>query len=354
MKAVEMRIVEPRWTRPVWTRQGQTFPVVVEGGAPEPLEMVLHTKDGVEPLAVVSIGRVAGQRSLWHMLCRVAEQTPDGLCAVEVISARAKALAPNSVCVLREFPGSFTFVHTSDLHLAEVGEKGLLDRRPLAEALVERINAFSPAFVLNTGDLVTRYDGEKRRLPDKLIWWQAREARRIFLKLQMPTFVIPGNHDVAFCVSRAAWTECMGAPWDRDTDDYGFDFGDCHFAALGGFVHCDEVTFAKGDHARTTEQLSWLRDDLRAAAHRRLRVVFVHYDYEGEIEKIVREEGCDLFLDGHAGRVAKGEFPCLRGRVAGGMALELWRVEDGVPSSEGRIGYEELGETPSLDVAAVM
>jgi 3',5'-cyclic-AMP phosphodiesterase len=76
-----------------------------------------------------------------------------------------------------------TFVHLSDTHVGRAA-----DAQAFARA-IEAINALDPAptFVLITGDLTDTFRG-----------WEVRKFKELTERLDMPTFIVPGNHDVSF------------------------------------------------------------------------------------------------------------------------------------------------------------
>ena len=333
-----MRIRDPRWSKGAWVGPGGEFSVIVEGGGDvegvwiEKCSAVTlgrvrrsdRARASVEKCSAVALGRhVArspsaerrGDRAPWsvererdrggsfrEITVRAPEGIGDGVYDLRVRCGGEDLREPHCVAVRRVFEDPFTFVHTSDLHLLKgMGEAAKAESCAAARDVVRRINAAGPAFVVDTGDLINRYDRNKDKMPDEIIRWQLERAREILLELRSPVYLCPGNHDLAFAACREAWARLMGRPWDRDTDDYGFDFGAYHFAVLDGFGYCDEVTWAKTEHAFTPGQIEWLRADLAASAGSRLRVLFSHYDYHSQMAGALETLNVDLFLYGHSG-----------------------------------------------------
>jgi predicted MPP superfamily phosphohydrolase len=356
----DRRVVAPRWICPALALPGQAFDLVVEGCATTDARVRLTgagdglsvTVESAEP--VIGVGAHVGH--LTRLRCRPESWPTVGqrLWQLEITMGHRREVAPNSVCLLAGQPREITLVHTSDLHLLLAQEGRLVERRGVARALVAAINALKPDLVLNTGDLISRYGVNQARLSDAQIRWQARQVRRIFSALEAPMFVIPGNHDLAFNASRAAWAEEMGLPWGRDTDDYCFDLGPARFIALDGRQYCDEITGNKLAPERSETQKAWLRDALRSSCSpSALRVVFTHYDYAGDIGPILAQEGCDLLLIGHTNAPPEGEAPWIDGHLSGTLALRVWHIRDGcaVPGQE--LTYAQLGVAPPFDEALI-
>jgi 3',5'-cyclic AMP phosphodiesterase CpdA len=110
---------------------------------------------------------------------------------------------------------SFFFIQMSDQQFGMYSGNGEFIRETdLYEKAVSHANRLSPAFILNTGDLVNSPGDES----------QLFEAMRITRKLDksIPVYSIPGNHDVADDPTEAS------LEWYRKRigkDRYFFDFG---------------------------------------------------------------------------------------------------------------------------------
>ena len=311
---MEPAIAEPRWTKPVLVLRGGSFRVLRGDGSFE---------------------------------CTVPQGAAEGLCDWRVATGARGAASPNSMCVLGGFKEPFTFLHTSDLHLVGRLPDGRVgDRSAVAEELVDAVNSLRPEFVINTGDLISRY-GENPRdvLPRDSVERQARRAKEILLRLEVPMFVTPGNHDVAFSWCREAWTEQMGGPAGGRTDDYSFDYGGYHFAALDGGAEYDERTLEPTRMDFSDEQLSWLADDMKRAVGSRLRFLFTHYDYTGRLCELLDELRVDMVMYGHSSPVAYERSDgavFVNGHLPGTRAYQLVTVDGGRISIEAGPLYREL------------
>ena len=297
-------IRSPRWTKPLIVMPEQVIQVVMEGMSDERLEVRLEKGD-----VNVALSIERQQRSMLNHVnctrldCMIVGQIPERLWDLTVSWAGGSVRAENSVQLVQQFADDFRFVHTTDLHLLRPASgKQMRNREAHADRLVEAINSIRPVFVLNTGDLINRYRRNATDiLPPRIINWQMRRVREIFLGLQVPMFVTAGNHDLAFPWCQSAWHTEMGSPWPRRTDDYSFDYGDYHFAALEASVDYDPKSYKVIRHRFYDEQLAWLEDDASKAKSARLRFLFCHYDYDHQLKTLVDRLSLNMVMYGHSG-----------------------------------------------------
>lgn len=296
-----LTIREPRWTKPALALAGTSFPLVIEGGTDPRAAAELQTTEASMPLSLQQRSMAeGGQFSLAE--CAIPPDVPPALYTLVVSADGRVSEAPNSVCVVRQSENPFTFIHTTDLHLLKGGAGGVIqDRQAVAEGLVTALNAEPAAFVINTGDVVSRYGaGAKDILEPEIVEWQITRVREIFSRLDKPMFLVPGNHERSFPWCRDAWARHMGEPWDCETDDYSFNYGPCHFTLLDASVQYDPETGEPRDVEFSGRQLSWLADDMQRSASSRVRILALHYDYRHQLpSSLLRELGVDLVLYGH-------------------------------------------------------
>jgi len=150
----------------------------------------------------------------------------------------------------------------SDLHLRSDGRllKGKVDTVAALDAAIEHLNALTPRpdLVLATGDLVNKAHVQDYRL-----------MRQHFERLEMPVFVLPGNHD------------------DRDMMRKNFvDLG--YLPADGPFLHyvledyplrligLDSKRDGHDGGEMCAARLQWL-DDALSAAPDRPTLIFMHH-----------------------------------------------------------------------------
>lgn len=247
-----------------------------------------------------------------------------------------------------------TFAHTSDLHLLVGGPEGIvLDRTPLVERLVALLNERRVAFVIDTGDLVSRYaTSPKAVLSPEAVRWQVERACELLARLDAPFYFTPGNHDVAFPWCREAWREAQPAWWPDGC--FSFDRGDCHFAMLDSSSEYDEHTLSPTRLSINEEHLDWLRADLRRAADRRLRLLFTHYDHQRQLDPLLEPLRVNGLFYGHAAPIACEQTPTpwTNGHLAGDRACQFVTVRGAEVSVEPGPRYDELGTAPPAGVCA--
>jgi len=270
---------------------------------------------------------------------------PGALYALEVRCGGARVTMPRTASMLPEDTSTLALLHCTDLHLlVPVAGVGMVDRSALFAALVDRINALRPDLVVCTGDVISRYDTDKRALPLSTIRWQIRRAVELLAPLEVPLYVTLGNHDAAFETTRGDWYAAMGGGWNGRTDEYSLDWGRAHLAMLDCFAHYDRQNVPLRS-SFTEGQLAWLRADLAAAPAGHLRLVFAHYDYHKQLPPLFPELGIDALFYGHA----KGMYPeqlaahgIWDGHLADTMAYNLVRLTAAGIASE-RVSWDSLG-----------
>lgn len=302
--AIPLRsIKEPRWTRPALVSGKGSFRVVAE--TTDEARFALIRGEESIPLKVVHVADEAS--GLAVRTCALPEEVKQGLYGLALMVGGECFLSPNAVYVETEPKEEGTFLHISDLHILKGGASDVLqDRSALIGRLVAWINARKPDFVVCTGDLISRYGARKAVLSDEVILWQAQRVQEALLSLEVPLFVVVGNHDRAFPSSRAAWQTYMGGTWNRDTDDYSFEYGPCYFAMLDGFAYYDEGNVGIAS-SFTVEQCAWLRAELLRAQGSRWRLLFIHYDYWRQLPELLEGLGVDMLFYGHS------DVPCISG-----------------------------------------
>lgn len=219
------------------------------------------------------------------------------------------------VAVEDEMDDEFYFVHITDTHMpthsyhyysgADTDSSEMDDMR----AVIDDINLINPAFVLLTGDVVN--EGE---LEDYLEWRSFTKAKRIMRELDVPIYVVGGNHDLGGWdstpppagVSRRNWWKFFGWRHLYDpppgepvyTQNYTFDYGGVHFIGLESYLNYDGWRpLYYGRQSFTSLQLEWLRADLASLDPSTPTVAFYHYDFGWLL--YYNPEDIDCMLWGH-------------------------------------------------------
>jgi 3',5'-cyclic AMP phosphodiesterase CpdA len=218
----------------------------------------------------------------------------------EAGGGRISESEPNCVGVVEDDDDSFVFLTLADIHVHGRGNSTLFHRQtdkgiaedgdPLffREAL-RQVNLIRPDFVLMLGD----YIRGQRRVGDLLREYE--EFREVLLELEVPAFLVPGNHDqyVNEIDGRRWYEENIGPTY------YSFQVGDCFFACLNSYrwpredrVVMNKILFMEprkwqgsvdsaameNDPGTFGGELAWLRDRLEEHRSSPLRVVALHHD----------------------------------------------------------------------------
>jgi predicted MPP superfamily phosphohydrolase len=288
----------------------------------------------------------------------------------------------HAVAVRDAIDDDFYFVQITDTHLPthrfyyQPGADSDTTEMEDLHAVIDDINLIDPAFVLHTGDVVN--EGE---LEDYLGWRVYTKAKRILGDLEVPVYVVAGNHDVGGWNStppvdgtaRRNWWSFFG--WrslydppaaDRIyTQNYTFDYGGAHFVGLEGYVNYDGWRDdIYGGESFTDRQMQWLADDLALADPSAPTILFYHYDFQHELD--LDALGVDCALWGHihetTGDIVAPPYDLSTGPVCDGRRLmRLVRVHGDTVLPSEPIAAGRHGETltitydpPNAGVAAHM
>ncbi|MEN3975394.1 metallophosphoesterase [Emcibacter sp. SYSU 3D8] len=94
-----------------------------------------------------------------------------------------------------------------DFQFAIIGDRSGGMRQGVFEAVLGKVNALQPEFVMSIGDYMEGYTFE----PDKLAAEWA-EVDGFMQKLESPLFLVVGNHDIFDTTSEALWRKHAGLP----------------------------------------------------------------------------------------------------------------------------------------------
>lgn len=223
----------------------------------------------------------------------------------------------SSVKVLSDFKNDYYFIQITDTHLPDhqFSDSGATpaDSTEINDlrAVIADLNLINPEFVLVTGDLVN--EGE---LEDYMEWRSYTRAQRLLLELDVPMFLVSGNHDIGGWSStpppdgtaRRQWWRFFG--WPRlsnppagapeHTQNYSFDYGPVHYIGMEAYDNYDMWwSSIYGSESFTSGQLSWLNNDL-ATTNSSAQVMFFHYDFQQQLN--LNTLGVEMALYGHIHR----------------------------------------------------
>ncbi len=207
----------------------------------------------------------------------------------------------------------FTFCLLADTHINSgpelVTEDYLRGVNKRVEWVIDDIRRLRPSFVIHLGDIIQPVPGSPERARAISV------AKRVMSGLTVPTYYLPGNHDIGDKPAR--WVRAPGVDAGNISafeEDWGpsfqsFDCEGCHFVLLNS-----PVMNAIG--SMDSPQRSWLQRDLQQ--HRDQRMFFFsHYmpylnrpdeeeNYEaiddpwrGDLLRIFREFSVEAIFSGH-------------------------------------------------------
>ena len=138
---------------------------------------------------------------------------------------------------------------------AILGDRTGESRPGVFEQIWREVAAEDPAFVVTTGDTI-------EGLHDSTAEAQWQEIERVLEPYRrFPLFLIPGNHDIWSPASEKLFRQHAGHP-----QHYSFDQGPVHITILDN-SRSEELS---------TEELTFLKDDLEAHAAQRVKLIFSH------------------------------------------------------------------------------
>lgn len=205
-----------------------------------------HNHDGLDRRGFLECMAWAGTGMLWTVA--------GGLLGSAVLPGRAGAQGLS-------LGGTFSFVQISDSHIGFNKDANKDVAGTLREAIA-RINALpqAPDFILHTGDLTHLSEAEEFDTLDQLL--KGLKTSQIFY--------VPGEHDVIGDNGKRYLERfgkgTTGRGW------YSFDHKGVHFIALVNVMDIQE----NGLGILGSEQLDWLKDDLKDRSSDTPIVLFAH------------------------------------------------------------------------------
>ncbi|MCD4817673.1 MAG: metallophosphoesterase [Candidatus Cloacimonetes bacterium] len=260
-------------------------------------------------------------------------------------------ITTNSVSIIEEFKDEYYFVHITDTHLPThffyYEEEALTDTSEIVDLreVINDINLLRPEFVLLTGDLVN--EGELEDFQNRRYF---TKAQRILSELEVPFFLVAGNHDLGGWddtpppdgTSRRNWWKFFGWNYLENppasspyyTQNYSFDYGSVHYTGLEAYDNYDGFMYnIYGGESFTNNQVNWLYNDVSEATNSTSKVIFYHYDFSDQIN--LTSLGVDMALWGHIhsnqGSIYQPPYNLATEAVCDGQrAYRVIKVADGI------------------------
>ena len=311
-------LMRPILTIPTILAAGETLDVIAIA-PPEAGEWELSLLR--EPVAVpleVTGAVYDGTMEFWRLEAPVPEETPLALFDLAVAASGGIAdTARHAVKVIDEYKEDWYFAHVTDTHLPGHTYYSLpgWDRDTTEEAdfraVIEDLNLIDPEFVLITGDFINEGELEDHR--EHRVY---SRAKNMLLELEMPVYLVAGNHDIGGWPStppedgtaRRNWWRFFGWPWLDDpldgvrTQNYWFDYGPVRFVGLEAYINYDSWRLpVYGEVSFRSPQLDFLADAIESAPEWGRTIAFYHYDFSDQVTDPA-VWGLDMALYGHIHR----------------------------------------------------
>ena len=251
-------------------------------------------------LPIINITESDGR---WILTVRSDNDSIEDLYDIELKVDAQEQYQVNAVSMVKEYDNRFKFIQLTDLHID--------DKNSVAnfQKAVREINLIDPEFVIITGD---SYDADPTgsKTPDQQ---QADMFMSICRGLNVPSYVIPGNHEYSY-------RNADGVDIYRNTInpvlDYSFNYGDHHFIGMNS-GHWQRSAVQQVPHpdnnveSFSDQQVSWLTDDLVGHENDTMKLIFLHAPLKTEsgkqtpmwhvddVEGLMMQYDVKAFIAGH-------------------------------------------------------
>lgn len=300
----------PLPTRPVIAVRGACFTAdVAAGETAAGWEAAISTRYNQEPLTVKN-ATFLHKDKLWKVELCVPGDAPEELYDLEITTAAAQAHTRRAVKVIPRYRDEYSFVHITDVHTGCCKKVDQYSRERVLEhpseeifaRVAEEVNLIHPEFVLITGDITSAAEGVARmqgKIEGTVSEDEFRDFLDILARFEVPTFVVPGNHDLVgtqIKVLLEFWEKYFAHRY------YSFNYGDAYFLGIDNSNAMEATTFLyrKASIKLDEEQREWLIGDLDRSVARALKIFFFHVNTNRkEINKLADDYGAHLALFGH-------------------------------------------------------
>ena len=256
----------------------------------------------------------------------------------------------NAVHLVPQKKDNYYFVQITDTHLPThyyyEDPQSIWDTSEIVDfrEVIKDINLIHPEFVLLTGDFVN--EGELEDLENRRYF---SIAQRLLKELEVPVYLVSGNHDIGGWNSTPApqgaarrnWWRFFGWKWLHDppasepnyTQNYSFDYGNVHYVGLESYINYDGWMYnVYGDESFIPSQLEWLENDLMSATQSDKKVLFYHMDFADQLNLSALDVDMALYGHIHSNEGSIYNYPYNLGTdnvCDGDRAYRLIRVNNG-------------------------
>lgn len=318
--ATGITIQSPSRVIPEFAVRGKSFSISVKADKnTKDFSAALFTDIFTIPVKVTSKKFNANEK-LWEINADVPKDAPVELYDLKVTSKYGVDTMDRAVKIIDHYKETFSFIHISDVHVGDRAYENSFQK------IIEEINLLNLEFVLITGDITTECENVGRMMmynaggkvsdtngapyknkTDEENKKVCMNEHKIFLnllsKLRVPSFVVPGNHDMAGIYnepSRKIYGQTIGKRY------YSFDYGDFHFTGIDNSQMMEATPLIyldiKGYDDLEDEQLKWLENDLKSAQNRKLKFAFFHVPInkgDSKFKALLKQYNVDMAFFGH-------------------------------------------------------
>ncbi|PIU67238.1 MAG: hypothetical protein COS84_04890 [Armatimonadetes bacterium CG07_land_8_20_14_0_80_40_9] len=314
--AYSCEIISPTFAIPSIVKKGNTLNIIFSAKQTAlDFKAILLTEHSKKPLLINS---TKFEDNNWQINTTIPKDVPIELYDLKIECSECSDIEERSIKIVEDYKDTFVFVHVTDTHIGVKGNEEVLAK------VIEEINLINPEFVLITGDItsdcenvgralmlkegkkVSPYYTEKYKdLPDEKIKGSCINKYKIFLelllKLRVPTYVIPGNHDMCgiYCEPcKEFYEEMIGKRY------YSFDYGSYHFIGCDNsdMMEAAPIYYPNFKDELDDKQLIWLEEDLKKNLDKKLKFAFFHlpiYEKRCKFRELLEKYNVDMALAGH-------------------------------------------------------
>ncbi|MEW5759532.1 MAG: metallophosphoesterase, partial [Candidatus Thermoplasmatota archaeon] len=245
----------------------------------------------------LNVTSIAYEEPYWKLDLEIPKYVFEDLYNLKIMVAGASDTEEHAVSVVNELKDKFDFIYITDVHIGD--KKGTYAK---FANVIEEINLIHPDFVIDTGDC-----------SDKMPWWYEEQEippeqqdqkynERIVknLGLDVPIYVVPGNHDYSYAISSSIEDF---KKWINPVLNFGFEYGNyAYFVGIDSQNTHPGIGY-QGGNGLNDSQIDWLENQLKAHIHMNHRFVFMHHKPSNETisspagEEPYLEQNADVYRE---------------------------------------------------------
>lgn len=237
-------VLEPRWSHPIATLQGESVSIkIVCPVAPQYIRLVSSWHNETITDFATSL-----EGNIYAISFKM--NVPQGLYDLEVKCGNIEIISPKSIMVYTKWPEKLRIAHISDTHIGLILDNGRSSDSYLLQALMVSM-LLNSDLIIHTGDTVDVGAMSK----------DYYTLYRITNLANLPTFVVPGNHDYSGDSALSNYASIVGK--------------NVYYARWGPYLF---VGLDTGYYGRLThQQLDFFEKVLKENYDASIKIVFFHH-----------------------------------------------------------------------------